>query len=74
MKRVRKRLSELTNEILSGKALPKEVCDAHQSELKMLRELVATHKAVSAYEEEYGDEFEESGETKQKRTSDSQWD
>lgn len=71
MKRIRKRLKELTDKLLGSKSLTQEECEAAQSELKTLRELIQTHKALSAYENDYGDGDDE---PKQKRVSDEKWD
>ncbi len=71
MKRVKERLKKLTDEILGRDALSEEEFKEKQEELKTLRELIATHKAMAAYENDYGDGDDE---PRQKRTSETKWD
>lgn len=77
MQRVAKRLKELTNALLKDKNATPEEYKAYTEELRAIRELVATHKAVASYREEFGDELDEddavSGTPKDKRTSTTQW-
>lgn len=71
MKRIEKRLKELTDVILNGGDLPEETYVKSVAELKALRELIATKKALASYVEDYGDDDE--NEPRQKRTSDTEW-
>ena len=72
MKRIRERLKTLTAAILNAQGASKEDFDAYTAELKTLRELIATHKALDAYVEDYGDD-DDGAEPRQKRTSDTEW-
>ena len=71
MKRVEKRIKELSNVILGGGASEEDYAKS-VAELKALRELIATKKALAAYVEDYGDDNDDS-EPRQKRTSDTEW-
>lgn len=68
LKQVREQLDEATKAVLSGK-LKSDECEDYQARLKLLREVLATHKAYGAYIEDYGVEDE----TKERRTSDTRW-
>lgn len=72
MKRIKERLKVLTAAILNAQGASKEDFDAYTAELKTLRELIATHKALDSYVEDYGDE-DDGAEPRQKRTSDTEW-
>lgn len=72
MKRIKERLKALTAAILNAQGASKEDFDAYTAELKTLRELIATHKALDSYVEDYGDE-DDGAEPRQKRTSDTEW-
>lgn len=75
MKRVAKRLKEVTEALLKEKNASPETYKSYTEELRALRELVATHKAVASYREDFGDDLddEEVREPKDKRTSDTEW-
>ncbi|MBQ5596364.1 MAG: hypothetical protein IIU75_04735 [Rikenellaceae bacterium] len=77
MQRVAKRLKQLTEALLKEKNADPETYKAYTEELRAIRELVATHKAVASYREEFGDDFDEddvaSGTPKDKRKSTTQW-
>lgn len=77
MQRVAKRLKQLTDALLKDKNATPEDYKAYTEELRAIRELVATHKAVASYREEFGDELDEddvvSGTPKDKRKSTTKW-
>lgn len=77
MQRVAKRLKQLTDALLKDKNATPEEYKAYTEELRAIRELVATHKAVASYREEFGDELDEddvaSGTPKDKRKSTTKW-
>ena len=50
MKKIQKRLQDLTATILNHEDPTSEECAACCAELKMLRELIATWKALNGYE------------------------
>lgn len=50
MKKIQKRLQDLTATILNHEDSTSEECAAYCAELKMLRELIATWKALNGYE------------------------
>lgn len=50
MKKIQKRLQDLTAMILGHEGPTPEECAAYCAELKMLRELIATWKALNGYE------------------------
>lgn len=50
MKKIQKRLQDLTTTILLHEDPTSEECAAYCAELKMLRELIATWKALNGYE------------------------
>lgn len=50
MKKVQKRLQELTTMILNHEDPTSDECAAYIAELKLLRELIATWKAFNGYE------------------------
>lgn len=50
MKKIQKRLQDLTATILNHEDPTSEECAAYCAELKMLRELIATWKALNGYE------------------------
>lgn len=70
--KVRKRLTQLTELLLSETSVDVEIFKAYQEELKALRELIATWKALEAFDEAYGEEDEPSD--KPKRESTTAWD
>lgn len=72
MKRIKERLKALTAAILNAQGASKDDFDAYTAELKTLRELIATHKALDSYVEDYGDD-DDGAEPRQKRTSDTEW-
>lgn len=77
MQRVAKRLKQLTEALLKEKNADPETYKAYTEELRAIRELVATHKAVASYREEFGDDFEDDdslGTPKDKRKSTTKWD
>lgn len=50
MKKIQKRLQDLTAMILNHEDPTSDECAAYCAELKMLRELIATWKALNGYE------------------------
>lgn len=78
MQRVAKRLKQLTEALLKDKNATPEDYKAYTEELRAIRELVATHKAVASYREEFGDELDDEdiavGTPKDKRKSNTKWD
>lgn len=73
MRGIKKRLAELTATILNSGHLSEEEYNSFTAELKTLKELIATHKALATFEEDFGEDGEAS-ESRQKRVSDSTWD
>lgn len=77
MKRVRQRLKEVTERVLNAKNVTPEEYKTYQEELKTLRELVSTHKALNAYIEDYGDTEDDDLDApsgRNKRVSLTEWD
>lgn len=76
MKRIKKRLEELTETVLNG-AVDVETFERTTDELKAIRELINTRKAYNAFVDNYGEddsEDEADASTKQKRVSTAQFD
>lgn len=70
MKKVKKRLDELTRLILEAKDPTSEECSAYVAELKMLRELIAAWKAFGSVEDFA---FDDDVEAKERRTAAGSW-
>lgn len=70
MKKIQKRLNDLTRLILEAKDPTSEECAAYIAELKMLRELIATWKAFGTAEDFV---FDDETETYEKRTAAGSW-
>lgn len=76
MKRIKKRLEELTEIVLNG-AVDAETFERTTDELKAIRELINTRKAYNAFVDNYGEddsEEETDASTKQKRVSTAKFD
>lgn len=75
MKRIRKRLDELTSTILD-QACDEETLHGAQEELKALRELINTRKAYNAYVDAFGDDddVDDDNAPREKRTSNTKFD
>lgn len=73
MKRVRQRLKELTDKLLDATNATPDEYKTYQEELKALRELIATRKALDSYIEDYGEDSDEPTE-RAKRVSETEWD
>lgn len=71
MKKIKKRLDDLTRLILEAKDPTSEECATYAAELKMLRELIATWKAFGTVEDFV---FDDDTEAREKRTADGSWD
>lgn len=72
MKAIRKKLAQVEKAILSDE-LTKDEYDAYTAELKTLKELIATKKAMASYEEDYGEADDEASNSKNKRVSNQEW-
>lgn len=75
MKRIKKRLDELT-ELLLGGAVDAETFERTTDELKAVRELINTRKAYNAFVDAYGEETEDDPDDapKQKRVASTKFD
>lgn len=75
MKRIKKRLDELT-ELLLGGAVDAETFERTTDELKAVRELINTRKAYNAFVDAYGEETDEDTDDvpKQKRVASTKFD
>lgn len=75
MKRIKKRLDELT-ELLLGGAVDAETFERTTDELKAVRELINTRKAYNAFVDAYGEETDEETDDapKQKRVASTKFD
>lgn len=75
MKRIKKRLDELT-ELLLGGAVDAETFERTTDELKAVRELINTRKAYNAFVDAYGEETDEDADDapKQKRVASTKFD
>lgn len=75
MKRIKKRLDELT-ELLLGGAVDAETFERTTDELKAVRELINTRKAYNAFVDAYGEETDEDTDDapKQKRVASATFD
>lgn len=76
MKRIKKRLEELTETVLNG-AVDVETFERTTDELKAIRELINTRKAYNAFVDSYGEDDSEDdpdSSPKQKRVSTAKFD
>lgn len=70
MKKIKKRLDDLTRLILEAKDPASDECAAFVAELKMLRELIATWKAFGSVDDFA---FDDDAEVREKRTASGSW-